>query len=76
MIDDMHNRHEEALGLVRAMMLAGSDLGLPLSRWRDYSRKMIAEYGLPQPEDLIAWTSAGKATDANVDDWDQQYTMT
>lgn len=75
MFDQMTARHDSALTMARAMMMTGVDMGFTLAHWRDHTRKMIEEFGLPQPKDLIAWVSGGQGCDADVEDWNQKFDM-
>lgn len=65
--------HEVALGMARAAMLTDSKTGCSVGAWRDATLEICRRLGVPEPEDVLAWVSGGKATDKSVADWGQQF---
>lgn len=67
--------HEIALGLAREAMLTDSASGCSLGAWRDGVLEICRKVGIPEPDDVVAWVSGGKASDADVADWSRQFSV-
>ena len=67
--------HEIALGLAREAMLTDAASGCSLGAWRDGVLEICRKFGIPEPDDVVAWVSGGKASDADVADWSRQFSV-
>lgn len=65
--------HKLALSLARQAMLVDSTSGCSLGAWRDCVLKICHRVGIPEPEDVLAWVSGGKASDGDIADWSRQF---
>lgn len=67
------DRHEIALNLARDAMLIDSASGCSLAAWRDGVLEICRRIGIAEPDDVLAWVSGGKASDAGVADWSSTF---
>jgi hypothetical protein len=64
---------ELALTIAQQGMLQASREGIALGQWRDDVLFLCREWGLPEPDDVLAWVSGGKASDKAVTDWESTF---
>lgn len=62
-----------ALALSRHAMLQAAAEGIAIGQWRDDVLFLCNSMGLPEPDDVIAWVSGGKASDQTVVDWEAAF---
>jgi len=65
--------HNLALNLAREAMKVDAASGCSLGAWRDGVIQICHHVGVPEPEDVLAWVSGGKASDGDVADWSRQF---
>ncbi|GGE18734.1 hypothetical protein GCM10011360_04350 [Primorskyibacter flagellatus] len=61
--------------MARTVMIADSASGVSIGAWRAAVVLMCRHYRVPEPDDVIAWVSDGKSSDADVTDWSQSFGM-
>ncbi len=71
----MTDSHEIALSLAKTAMLVDSASGCSLGAWRDGVLEICRRVGIPEPDDVVAWVSGGKASDTDVTDWSRQFSI-
>lgn len=69
-------QHNEALRLARVAMHYCSFEGASLGAWRDAVCEICELKGVEVPDDVLAWVSAGKASDVDVTDWSRAFQVT
>ena len=57
---------QKARNECHTIIQVGDELGAPVGIALRICRKTIDQYGIPQPDDLIAWITAGHYSDADV----------
>lgn len=67
--------HEIALCLAREAMLTDAASGCSLGAWRGAVLEICRKIGITEPEDVLAWVSDGKASDADVADWSRRFSV-
>lgn len=75
MLHTINLKHDFALSLAQAAMIEAANEGIAIGQWRDDVRYLLDTMGLPQPLDVIAWVSSGKASDKAVTDWGQSFSL-
>lgn len=74
-VNALTDLHEIALGLAREAMLTDGASGCSLGAWRSGVLEICRKVGIPEPDDVLAWVSGGKASDADVTDWSRQFSV-
>ena len=59
--------------IARQVMVVDSRAGVSIGAWRAGVVLMCRTYGVPEPDDVIAWVSDGKSSDADVSDWSRAF---
>lgn len=67
--------HDIALSLAKTAMFVDSTSGCSLGAWRDGVLEICRRVGIPEPDDVVAWVSGGKASDKDVADWSRQFSV-
>lgn len=75
MLQTINLKHDFALSLAQAAMIEAANEGIAIGQWRDDVRCLLNKMGLPQPPDVIAWVSSGKASDQLVTDWGSAFSL-
>lgn len=76
MLRDIDLRLEGARTLAQGAMQRAAVEGISIGSWRDDVVEIFEELGLEVPEDMLAWISGGKASDADVGDWGAAFSLT
>ena len=67
--------HDIALSLAKTAMFVDSTSGYSLGAWREGALEICRRVGIPEPDDVVAWVSGGKASDKDVADWTRQFSV-
>ncbi len=67
------DQHDLALGLACQAMTVDAAAGCSIGAWREGVLDICRKLGFQAPDDVLAWVSGGKASDAEVADWSQRF---
>ncbi|MFN3209510.1 hypothetical protein [Roseovarius indicus] len=72
-MEDFMKRHDRALRYARIAMHYCSLEGASAGAWRDAVLEICRREGVPEPDDVQAWVSGGKVSDADITDWTRTF---